>query len=246
MEDRRSKILDRKITSFDLATLDLPSTNFELRSHEHDMRKDIAKKILDILKKSCPPEKRLSRAKSDPYRAVIGTALSAQTTDDQVDRVTPELFRKYPTPKKLGQAKVSDVEKIIKPVGLYKTKAKNIIRAGKMIAEEFAGKVPSTREEMMKLPGVGRKTANVVIIKAFGGQAMPVDTHVFRVSNRIGISKGKTPDEVEKGLLKVVPKKDLGHAHFWLIHHGRAICHAKTPECDSCPISKYCDYYKSL
>lgn len=208
------------------------------------MRQETVKKILALLKKSCPAEKNLWGRRIEPYHAVIATALSAQTTDDQVDRVTPRLFEKYPTPKKLGLAKQSDVEKIIRSVGLYKTKARNIIAAGKMIVEEFGGTVPSSQEELMRLPGVGRKTANVVIIKAFGGQAMPVDTHVFRVAGRIGLAKGKTPDEVEKGLLRVTPEQDLGRAHFWLIHHGRAICHARNPKCEICPVAQYCEYYK--
>ncbi len=138
-----------------------------------------------------------------------------------------------------------DVERIIKPVGLHNAKARNIIAAAKTIEYEFDGKVPATREELMSLSGVGRKTANVVLIKAFGAQAMPVDTHVFRVSNRIGLAKGDTPREVEEGLVRAIPQGKLAAAHFWLIHHGRTLCTARSPNCDECPISKFCDYAHS-
>jgi endonuclease-3 len=200
--------------------------------------------ILRTLSRLYPRGRRPWASRSNPFRTIIGTILSAQTTDVQVDQVTPELFRKYSTPAKLAAARRRDVERIIKPVGLHKAKAKNIIAASRMIATEFGGKVPKTREEMVRLPGVGRKTANVVLIKAFGAQAMPVDTHVFRVANRIGLAKGKTPAKVEEGLTKAIPNGKLGAAHFWLIHHGRTLCSARSPRCDECPIAKYCDYIK--
>lgn len=200
--------------------------------------------ILRILSRLYPRGRKPWASRSNPFRTIIGTILSAQTTDAQVDTVVPALFRRYPTPAKLAQARQRDVERIIKPVGLHKAKAANIIAAALMIADDFGGKVPRTREGMVRLPGVGRKTANVVLIKAFGAQAMPVDTHVFRVSNRIGLASGKTPAKVEEGLSKVIPHRKLGAAHFWLIHHGRTLCSARSPKCNECPIAKYCEYAK--
>lgn len=206
------------------------------------MRKDDIKKAVAILGRAYARSCDILKKRSDPFQTVISTALSAQSTDDQVDRVTPALFRRYPTPEKLARAKISDVEKVIKSVGLYKSKARNIVAAARVLIERFGGVVPSDLCELIVLPGVGRKTANVVLIKSFGKAAMPVDTHVFRVANRIGIGVGKTPEEVEKKLISAIPEKKLAEAHFWLITHGRAICHARNPECGRCPVSKLCDY----
>jgi len=197
--------------------------------------------ILDKLSRNYPKGEKPWKERSDPFQTTIATILSAQTTDNQVDGVTPKLFLRYPTPKKLGNARRSDIEKIIKSVGLYKAKAKNIIGAGRMIEEEFGGIIPSTRDELTELPGVGRKTANVVLIKSFGISAMPVDTHVQRVTNRIGLASAKTPDGVEKELEAIIPKRRLAAAHFWLIQHGRTFCDARAPKCDTCPIRGECD-----
>lgn len=209
------------------------------------MRRDKADKIIKILRRTYPEAAKAVARRGDPFRTVIATALSAQTTDDQVDRVTPALFRRYPTPARLAAARASDVEGIIKSVGLYKAKARNIIAAARMIVEEFNGRVPRSRELLVRLPGVGRKTANVVLIKAFGVPAMPVDTHVFRVANRIGLVSAKTPAKTEEELVGIIPKKYLGIAHFWLILHGRGVCHARNPKCGDCPVSGYCRYYHS-
>jgi len=206
------------------------------------MNRDIIKIILTALRKRYPKGEKPWAGGSNPFHTVIGTIMSAQTTDAQVDSVTPALFKKYPTPAKLGKAKLSDVKRIIAPVGLHHAKAKNIIAASKLIANDFKGKVPDTRDELTSLPGVGRKTANVVLIKAFGKAAMPVDTHVFRVANRIGLASGKTPNKVEEQLERIIPKKILGAAHFWMIHHGRTLCTARNPKCKECPIRKYCCY----
>ncbi len=206
------------------------------------MRKDDIKKAVAILGRAYASSCDILKKRSDPFQTVISTALSAQSTDDQVDRVTPALFKKYPTAEKLARARLSDVENVIKSVGLYKSKAKNIIGAAKVIVERFGGTIPSDLDGLTALPGVGRKTANVVLIKSFGKPAMPVDTHVFRVANRIGICSGKTPEEVEKKLVAVIPEKKLAEAHFWLITHGRVICHARNPECGRCPVSNLCDY----
>ncbi|MFH1829786.1 MAG: endonuclease III [Pseudomonadota bacterium] len=200
------------------------------------------RETLRILKKLYPKNLRPWARRSKPFFTLIGTILSAQTTDAQVDQVTPKLFRQYPTPTKLASARVSDVEKIIKPVGLHKAKSKSIIAIARMLRDEFDSKVPAVRPELMRLPGVGRKTANVVLIKSFGTNAMPVDTHVFRVANRIGLAKGKTPKDVEAGLERIIPERVLGAAHFWLIHHGRTLCTARSPKCNECPLARLCEY----
>jgi len=206
------------------------------------MNQDHIKKILAALRKRYPKGEKPWAGGSNPFHTVIGTIMSAQTTDAQVDSVTPALFKKYSTPAKLAKAKLTDVKKIIAPVGLHQAKAKNIIAASKMISNDYKGKVPTTRDELTSLPGVGRKTANVVLIKAFGKPAMPVDTHVFRISNRIGLAKGNTPNKVEEQLEEIIPKRHLGAAHFWMIHHGRTLCTARNPKCRECPVRRYCDY----
>jgi endonuclease III len=210
------------------------------------MKQQTVATVLTILAQRYPCGERPWAHRSDPFRTVIATILSAQTTDAQVDRVTPALFRKYPTPAALARARRPEVERIIAPVGLHKAKAKNIIAAAKEIVDRFGEKVPGTREELTTLPGVGRKTANVVLIKAFGTPAMPVDTHVFRVAGRIGLAHGKTPHEVEARLVKVIPRATLAAAHFWLIHHGRTLCTARNPRCPECPIAPYCAFAERM
>ncbi len=204
------------------------------------------REILRILRGLYPKGSRPWARRSKPFFTLMGTILSAQTTDAQVDQVIPKLFRRYPTSEKLARARVADVERIIKPVGLHNSKARSIIATANMLRDEFRSKVPKTRKEMMRLPGVGRKTANVVLIKSFGTNAMPVDTHVFRVANRTGLAKGKTPQEVEEMLEQRIPKRNLSAAHFWLIHHGRTLCTARTPKCNECPIARYCEYAISI
>ncbi|MFH1653019.1 MAG: endonuclease III [Pseudomonadota bacterium] len=208
------------------------------------MQRIDVQKVLEVLKKTYAKDLSKFGKKSHPFPTIIATILSAQSTDAQVDKVMPDFLKKFPNPDKLAKAKQKDVEKIIKSVGLYKNKAKNIIAAANAIKERFAGEVPQTREDMITLPGVGRKTANVVLIKSFGQPAMPVDTHVFRVTNRIGLAKAKTPEATEEQLIKIIPEKDLGKAHFWLIYHGRRVCLARNPHCNRCEISSYCDFYR--
>ena len=202
------------------------------------------KAVLAALSLRYPRGKKPWARKSDPFRTLISTILSAQTTDDQVDRVTPELFRRHPTPAKLAVARAGDVARIIASVGLYKAKSKNIIAASRALVERFGGRVPKTREELVELAGVGRKTANVVLIKSFGVPAMPVDTHVFRVAGRIGLSGSRTPEKTEEQLTKIIPRAKLGAAHFWLIHHGRTLCTARNPKCHECPIRNLCEHFK--
>jgi len=175
-----------------------------------------------------------------PFTLLIAVILSAQCTDARVNLTTPHLFAAYPTPAALAAAPVDDVERIIKSCGFFRMKAKNIIAASRAIAEEHGGEVPSGREQLEALPGVGRKTANVVLSVAFHEAAFAVDTHVFRVSHRLGLTLGKTPRQVEDDVVKLVPREKLRHAHHWLILHGRAICKAPIPHCDICPVNQIC------
>ena len=186
------------------------------------------------------PEPRGELEHTNPFTLVVAVALSAQATDAGVNKATRALFKVADTPQKmldLGEEKVRDY---IKTIGLYRNKAKNVIALSQMLVDEFAGKVPETREELVRLPGVGRKTANVVLSMAFGQATMAVDTHIFRIANRIRLAPGKTPDEVEARLMKVVPKQYLYHAHHWLILHGRYTCKARRPECERCVIADIC------
>lgn len=176
----------------------------------------------------------------NPFTLVVAVALSAQATDAGVNKATRALFAVADTPQKmldLGEEKVRDY---IKTIGLFRNKAKNVIALSQKLIDDFGGEVPKTREELITLPGVGRKTANVVMSMAFGIPTMAVDTHVFRIANRLGLAPGKTPDEVEENLLKVIPDEYLFHAHHWLILHGRYTCKARKPECQACVIADIC------
>lgn len=175
-----------------------------------------------------------------PFTLIVAVILSAQCTDARVNRTTPHLFAAYPTPEALGNAPLEDVERIVKSCGFFRMKAKNITAAARAIAEKYGGEVPQDREALEALPGVGRKTASVVMSVAFEEAAFAVDTHVFRVSHRLGISLGKTPRAVEDDVVKLVPPEKLRFAHHWLILHGRQICKAPTPLCDRCPVSGIC------
>jgi endonuclease-3 len=175
-----------------------------------------------------------------PFTLLIAVILSAQCTDARVNLTTPHLFAAYPTPAALGSAAQEDVEAIVKSCGFFRTKAKNVIAAARALAENYDGEVPGTREELEALPGVGRKTANVVLSVAFEEAAFAVDTHVFRVSHRLGLTLGKTPRQVENDVVKLVPADKLRHAHHWLILHGRSICKAPTPLCERCPVAEIC------
>lgn len=176
----------------------------------------------------------------NPFTLVVAVALSAQATDAGVNKATRALFKIADTPEKmlaLGEEKVRDY---IKTIGLFRNKAKNVIALSQKLIDDFGGEVPRTREELVTLPGVGRKTANVVLSMAFGQATMAVDTHIFRIANRICLAPGKTPDEVEDALMRVVPDEYLYHAHHWLILHGRYVCRARKPECELCVIADIC------
>ncbi len=174
------------------------------------------------------------------FQLLVAVILSAQTTDVRVNMTTPALFAKYPTPEKLARARQADVEKIIRSTGFFRMKAKNIIACARDLVERFGGRVPRGREELESLAGVGRKTASVVMAAAFQEEALAVDTHVFRVSHRLGLTLGTTPRQVEEDLTALVPPPQWGDATHWLIMHGRQVCKAPTPLCPQCPVSELC------
>jgi endonuclease III len=174
------------------------------------------------------------------FQLLVAVILSAQCTDARVNMTTPALFAKYPTPEKLARARQADVEKIIKSCGFFRMKAKNIIACARDIVERFGGRVPHDREALESLAGVGRKTASVVMAAAFHEEALAVDTHVFRVAHRLGITLGTTPRHVEEDLTSLLPAAKWGDATHWLIMHGRAICKAPTPLCPRCPVNQLC------
>ena len=179
---------------------------------------------------------------SNPFELLVATVLSAQTTDKRVNMVTPELFGEYPGPAALASANPEHVESIIHSIGFHHTKAKNIIGLSYALCERFDGEVPQNMDSLTSLPGVGRKTANVVLNVAFGEPTMAVDTHIFRVGNRTGLAPGKTPLAVEVQLLKRIPPAYLVDAHHWLILHGRYVCQARKPLCWQCAVAPYCGY----
>ena len=179
-----------------------------------------------------------------PYELLVAVVLSAQATDKSVNKATEVLFQKYDTPQKIVKLGVAGLEQYVKTIGLYRNKAKNVVGLSRMLVEKHGGEVPASREALEELPGVGRKTANVVLNTAFGQPTVAVDTHIFRVANRTGIAPGKDPREVEERLLKFTPAQYLKDAHHWLILHGRYICTARKPGCPECLIRELCEYRK--
>lgn len=203
------------------------------------MRKDRVNIVLDLLEAEYP-EAECALNHKNVYELLVAVALSAQTTDVSVNKITPALFEKYPTPFELAKADEKDVIEIIKTIGMYKTKSKNIINMAKMLVENYNGQVPENDDELTKLPGVGRKTANVVMSVGFGHQRIAVDTHVFRVANRIGIVDEKDVLNTELALMKRVPKDRWSKTHHSLIFHGRRCCTARNPNCDQCVLKDMC------
>lgn len=177
---------------------------------------------------------------SNEFELLVAVMLSAQCTDKRVNMVTPSLFKRFPSSKELSEATENEVFSYIKSISYPNAKTTHLIAMAKLLEERFFGKVPQTMEELTSLPGVGRKTANVVLAVAFGIGAMPVDTHVLRVSNRIGLAKSDSPLEVEKRLVKYIPKEMLIDAHHWLLLHGRYVCLARKPKCDECNLFQWC------
>ncbi len=182
---------------------------------------------------------------TDPYEMIVSTILSAQCTDKRVNMTTPALFAKYPTVQSLAKATPEKVFPLIKSISYPNNKAKHLVGMAKMLVKDFGGVVPSDVNELQKLPGVGRKTANVVASVVFNKPAMAVDTHVFRVSARIGLTVGaKNPLQTEMQLVKYIPENKLAIAHHWLILHGRYVCTARNPKCSECGIKEFCKYFR--
>ena len=188
------------------------------------------------------PDAKAALKFGDVYQLLVAVILSAQCTDERVNKVTAELFKVAPNPEKMVKLSQGELEKYIFSCGLYKTKAEHIISASKDIIEKFGGQVPSDLENLRTLAGVGRKTANVVYAVGFGGNAIAVDTHVFRVAARLGLSEGKSPLETEKALMKAIPEERWSAMHHCLIWHGRKVCHSRNPECDKCGVRELCEY----
>ena len=203
-------------------------------------------KIPEVLAEleSMHPEAACALDHGSRFQLLVAVMLSAQTTDVSVNKVTPVLFEKYPTAEAMAKADPLEVQEIIKTIGLYKNKSKNVVSLAKMLTEEYGGEVPGEYEKLVKLPGVGRKTANVVLAEGFGKARIAVDTHVFRVANRIGLAAGKDPTEVEETLMARLPESRWIRAHHLIIFHGRKVCHARNPECAKCGLKGMCVWFE--
>ena len=206
-------------------------------------KKELYQKVIEYFQTAMPvAETELHY--SNPFELLIAVILSAQCTDKRVNMITPPLFKDFPTPEALAATTPEVVFEYIRSVSYPNNKAKHLVGMAQMLVRDFQSTVPDTLEELIKLPGVGRKTANVVLAEAFKQQTAPVDTHVFRVSHRLGLSDGKTPEEVEKDLLRIVPTEKLIKTHHLLIFHGRYTCKAIKPQCNDCPLIDLCNFYK--
>lgn len=196
-------------------------------------------RILEETYKGAVPELKFNSA----FELLVAVILSAQCTDKRVNEVTQILFPLANTPEKILALGIDKLQEIIKPCGFFRTKSEHIAGTSKILLDEYGGEVPSDFDELVKLPGVGRKTANVVMSVAFKKPAIAVDTHVFRLANRLKLAEGKTPLEVELGLQKIIPREKWSDAHHWLIRHGRNICKARKPKCGDCPLNAVCHFY---
>lgn len=209
------------------------------------MNKNDVKGLIDYFEKRYPsPVPKLKF--NDEYELLVAVMLSAQCTDERVNKVTAELFKEYNTPQKMLSLTQAELEKYIFSCGLYHSKAAHILSASRDIVEKFGGKVPNDFNELCSLAGVGRKTANVVSAVAFSKQAIAVDTHVFRVANRIGLACAKDTLSTENQLKAVLPESKWSNCHHYLMFYGREVCKARGQKCDSCEINKFCDYYKNV
>ncbi len=202
-----------------------------------------ARKVLKALKDAYP-DAHLFLDYDNPFQLLIVTILAAQCTDERVNQVSPALFKKYPTPADIAEADRDDIEELIRSTGFYRQKAESIQECSRVIAEEHGGKVPDDLEALTAIKGVGRKTANIVLAEAFGQQAIAVDTHVKRVSTRIGLADATDPDKIERQLCDVLPKDEWSHATLVMGTHGRTVCTARKPDHESCPVRDLCDYYR--
>ena len=206
------------------------------------MKKEI--KIIEILKETYPDAK-CSLDFNTPFQMMVAVVLSAQCTDARVNQVTPEIFKKYPEPIDFANIDLSLLEELIHSCGFYKNKAKNIKAAAIKIVNEYNGQLPNTMEELINLPGVGRKSANVIMLEAFNDpQGIAVDTHAKRISNRLGLSNASNPVQIEKDLIKKFPKKYFYDVNHLLVWHGRNLCKSQNPNCEKCPLQTYCKYFK--
>ncbi|SMC24600.1 DNA-(apurinic or apyrimidinic site) lyase /endonuclease III [Desulfacinum hydrothermale DSM 13146] len=203
-----------------------------------------AQAVQDRLK-AAYPDARCTLEHNSPFQLMIATILSAQCTDERVNAVTPALFRRFPDPERFAQAPIQEIENAIRPVGLYRNKAKNIQGLCRILMERHGGRVPESLEELVRLPGIGRKTANVILGNAFGVPGLAVDTHVARVSRRLGLTGHKDPVRIERDLTRLFPQKSWVSLSHQLIRHGRALCHARRPLCDPCPLQDLCADYGS-
>ncbi len=205
--------------------------------------KDKKSHALEILRRleEMYPHAKIALNFNDPYQLLVAVVLSAQCTDKRVNEVTPKVFERFPTPEAMANAPVEEIEELIRPTGFFRNKAKNLKAACKMIVEEFGGEVPRTMEEMLKLPGVARKTANCVLYSAYGEiSGIAVDTHVKRLSKRLGLTKHDNPDKIERDLMELIPREKWGEFSFALIRHGREVCKARRPLCDKCGLNDIC------
>jgi len=206
------------------------------------LNKNNIKKVLELLYNTYP-DARCELNYNTAYQLLLATILSAQTTDKKVNEVTGRIFKKYKTAYDFSKLTQEELEVEIKEIGIYKNKSKNIISMSKTLINEYSGEVPCDREELMKLAGVGRKTANVVLSNVFDIPAIAVDTHVFRVTNRIGLASGSTVEKTEIQLMKNIPESQWTKAHHTLIFHGRRTCIARNPKCEICTVKDYCEFY---
>lgn len=206
------------------------------------MKKSLIREVLDRLGEMYP-DAECELNFNSPFELLIATILSAQSTDKRVNIVTEELFKNYNTPESMIQLSQEELQEKIRTIGFYRNKSKNILNTSRILIEDYESEVPRDLDELIKLPGVGRKTANVVISNAFNQQAIAVDTHVFRVSNRIGIADSKDVENTEIDLMKNIPKDEWTKSHHLLIFHGRRICKARGPKCGECDIKDICFYY---
>ena len=204
-----------------------------------------ATKIYSYLKEKFP-EPMCELNFKDRYQLLVSVILSAQCTDKRVNIVTKDLFKKYPTAETMAKANLEELEQEIKPCGFYHNKAKNILSACQKIVSDFGGEVSEDYEKLLNLPSVGKKTANLITSAGFGGDAIAVDTHVFRVSRRLGLASGNTPEKVEQELMKALDKNVWSESHFLMVLFGRYICKAQRPLCEECGLKEYCKYYKEI
>jgi endonuclease-3 len=203
------------------------------------------RRLLDKLAEAYPDAK-CALVFRNPFELLIATMLSAQSTDAKVNEVTARLFEKYRGPEDYAALTVDTLQEDIKELGLWRMKSEHIIETCRILLQEYGGEVPRSQEELVKLPGVGRKTANVVVSNAFGIPAIAVDTHVQRVSNRLGLADSTNPEITERQLCERIPKELWSQAHHWLIHHGRRVCTARNPRCHVCPVREFCQFYAEM